>query len=215
VENQTGLFVRRTKDFEGGINMLATDDIVLDGQRVRLAPMSYEHSEELFKAANHSEIWTYSPGYVNKLEDMVNLIDEALKSKEQGTKYPFVILDKDTDEIVGSTNYMTISEQHRTVEIGGTWLDPKVWRTRVNTECKYLLLKYGFEELNLVRMHLRTDSRNERSNRAIQRIGAKFEGTLRQELINHDGYIRDSNIYSILDKEWVAVKRNLVSFLSR
>ncbi|WP_088102867.1 GNAT family N-acetyltransferase [Halalkalibacter urbisdiaboli] len=192
-----------------------TDDIVLDGKRVRLVPMSNEHSEELFKASNHSEIWTYSPGNINKPEDMLNTINDLLELKKQGLWYPFVILDKNTNKIVGSTSYLEISPQHRKLEIGGTWLDPKVWRTRVNTECKYLLLRYGFEVLELVRIQLRTDSRNERSNRAIQRIGAKFEGTLRQELINHDGYIRDSNIYSILDKEWEAVKRNLVSFLSR
>lgn len=192
-----------------------TDDIVLDGERVRLVPMSYEHSEELFKASNHSEIWTYSPGNIKKPEDMLNTINDLLELKKQGLWYPFVILDKNTNKIVGSTSYLEISPQHRKLEIGGTWLDPKVWRTRVNTECKYLLLRYGFEALELVRIQLRTDSRNERSNRAIQRIGAKFEGTLRQELINHDGYIRDSNIYSILDKEWEAVKRNLLSFLSR
>lgn len=190
-----------------------TDDIVLEGERVRLVPMTYEHSEELFKASNHSELWTYSPGNINKLEDMLNTINDLLELKKLGLWYPFVILDKNTNKIVGSTSYLEISPKHRKLEIGGTWLDPKVWRTRVNTECKYLLLRYGFEVLELVRIQLRTDSRNERSNRAIQRIGAKFDGTLRQELINHDGYIRDSNIYSILDKEWEDVKRNLLSFL--
>ncbi|WP_100407678.1 GNAT family N-acetyltransferase [Bacillus solitudinis] len=192
-----------------------TDDIVLDGKKVRLVPMTYEHSEELFKASNHSEIWRYSQGNINKPEDMLNTIHDLLELKKQGLWYPFVILDKNTNKIVGSTSYLEISPQHRKLEIGGTWLDPKVWRTRVNTECKYLLLRYGFERLELVRIQLRTDSRNERSNQAIQRIGAKFEGTLRQELINHDGYIRDSNLYSILDRDWEAVKRNFLSFLSR
>lgn len=192
-----------------------TDDIVLDGERVKLVPMSYEHSEELFKVANHSELWTYSPGNINKVEDMLNMINALLELKKQGLWYPFVILDKNTNRIVGSTSYLEISPQHRKLEIGGTWLDPMTWRTRVNTECKYLLLKYGFEKLGLVRIQLRTDSRNERSNRAIQRIGAKYEGTLRQELINHDGHKRDSNIYSILDLEWEAVKRNFLELLSR
>lgn len=92
-------------------------------------------------------------------------------------------------------------------------MDPKVWGTRVNTECKYLLLKYGFEELNLVRVQFRTDTRNERSNHAIQRIGAQLEGTLHQEMILHNGYIRDSNVYSILDKEWETVRDKLLGYL--
>lgn len=116
-------------------------------------------------------------------------------------------------QIVGSTSYLNISLQNRSLEIGGTWLDPKVWRSSVNTECKYLLLKYGFEELNLIRVQFRTDTRNERSNRAIRRIGAQFEGTLRQEMIMHDGYIRDTHVYSILDKEWESVKARMLGNL--
>ncbi|MDF2653327.1 MAG: acetyltransferase, family [Paenibacillus sp.] len=119
-----------------------------------------------------------------------------MRAKEQGLRFPFVIFDKSTSEIVGSTSYLDISLLNRKLEIGGTWLDPKVWRTGVNTECKYLLLKYGFEELNLIRVQFRTDTRNERSNLAIQRIGAQFEGTLRQEMIVREGYIRDSNVYT-------------------
>jgi RimJ/RimL family protein N-acetyltransferase len=145
---------------------------------------------------------------------LIITLNQWMNSKEQGLRYPFVIFDKSTNEIIGSTSYLDISLQNRKLEIGGTWLDPRVWRTSVNTECKYLLLKYSFEELNLIRVQFRTDARNERSNRAIQRIGAKFEGTLRQEMIVQDGYIRDSNVYSILDKEWEGVKAKLLGFLS-
>lgn len=190
------------------------DEITLEGNRVRLIPASHEHLDRLFKASNHSEIWTYSPSTINKLEDLAITMNKWMKSKEQGLRYPFVIFDKMTNEIVGSTSYLDISPQNRKLEIGGTWLDPGVWRTIVNTECKYLLLKYGFEQLSLVRVQFRTDSRNERSNRAIQRIGAQFEGTLRQEMIMQDGYYRDSNVYSILDKEWEGVKARLASYLS-
>lgn len=192
---------------------LIKGDISLEGKRVRLLPASHEHLDGLFKASNHSEIWTYSPSTMSKPEDLVTTMNQWMKSKEQGLRYPFVIFDKSTNEIVGSTSYLDISPQNRKLEIGGTWLDPKVWSTRVNTECKYLLLKYGFEEMNLVRVQLRTDSRNERSNRAIQRIGAQLEGTLRQEMILHDGYIRDSNVYSILDKEWETVRDKLLGYL--
>src|SRR5690554_7366288 len=109
---------------------------------------------------------------------METIINRKIKLREQGFAFSFVIFDKDANEVVGSTSYLNISESNRKLEVGGTWLHPKVWRTRVNTECKYLLLKYGFEVLNLVRIQLCTDARNERSNRAIQRLGAQFEGTL-------------------------------------
>lgn len=190
-------------------------DITLEGNRVKLLPVSLEHLDGLFKASNHSDIWTYSPSIISKPEDLVITMNQWMKSKEKGLRYPFVIFDKSTNEVVGSTSYLDISALNRKLEIGGTWLDPKVWRTRVNTECKYLLLEYGFEELKLVRVQFRTDSRNERSNLAIQRIGAQFEGTMRQELIMQDGYIRDSNVYSILDKEWEGVKARLLDYLSK
>jgi RimJ/RimL family protein N-acetyltransferase len=191
------------------------DDITLEGKRVRLIPMSLEHLDGLFEASNHSELWKYSPSKVSKPEDLETMMNKNLKLREQGLEYPLVIFDKDTNEIVGSTSYLNISERDRKLEIGGTWLHPKVWRTSVNTECKYLLLKYGFEELNLIRVQLRTDKRNVTSNRAIQRIGAQLEGILRQEMILHDGHIRDSNVYSILDKEWETVRDKLLGYLRR
>lgn len=200
---------------ERALLALIKGDITLEGIRVKLLPASHEHLDGLFKASNHSEIWTYSPSTISNPEDLVTRMNQWMKSKEQGLRYPFVIFDKSTNEIVGSTSYIDISPQNRKLEIGGTWLDPKVWRTKVNTECKYLLLKYGFEELSLVRVQLRTDTRNERSNRAIQRIGAQFEGTLRQEMIMHDGYNRDSNVYSILDKEWEGTKARLLGYLRK
>ncbi|MCG3772485.1 MAG: Ribosomal-protein-serine acetyltransferase [Nitrosomonadaceae bacterium] len=191
---------------------LSLKNITLEGNRVRLVPASHEHLDGLFKASNHIEIWTYSPSTITEPEDWVVTLNQWIKLREQGLRYPFVIFDKYTDEIIGSTSFMDISLPNRKLEIGGTWLDPKVWRSSINTECKYLLLKYAFEELNQIRVQFRTDARNERSNRAIQRIGAHFEGTLRQEMILHDGYKRDSNLYSILDTEWEGIKKKLVAF---
>ena len=181
-------------------------EITLEGEHISLLPASYEHLEGLFKASNHQEIWTYSPSTISRIEDLEEIMEHWMEIKEQGLRYPFVISDKSTNEIVGSTSYLKISKKNKNLEIGGTWLNPSAWRTRVNTECKYLLLKYGFEKLNLVRVQFCTDARNERSNRAIQRIGAQFEGTLRHEMIMHDGFIRDTNVYSILDTEWEDVK---------
>ncbi|MUT65653.1 GNAT family N-acetyltransferase [Paenibacillus sp. NEAU-GSW1] len=190
-------------------------DITLEGERVKLVPAAHEHLEGLFNASNHSDIWTFSPSIISKPEDLVTTMNQWMKLKEQGLRYPFVIFDKSTNEIVGSTSYLDISLLNKKLEIGGTWLAPKVWRTRINTECKFLLLEYGFENLKIVRVQFRTDTRNERSNKAIQRIGAQFEGTLRQELIMHDGYLRNSNVYSILEKEWADIKTKLLYYLNK
>jgi len=194
--------------------VLGTGDVILEGKRIRLEPAGFGHLEGLYHAGNHSEIWTYSPTCVRTIEDMEEVLNGWMKQKELGTRYPFVIIDKETFEIVGSTSYMDISLQHRKAEIGGTWLHPKVWRTRVNTECKFLLLRYAFEELKLMRVHFRTDVRNERSNQAFVRIGAKYEGTLRKDMILHDGRLRDTNVYSILDDEWEEVKARLLRYLA-
>jgi len=114
---------------------------------------------------------------------------------------------------VGSTRFLNISIQNRNLEIGSTWLSPTVWRTRINTECKYLLLKHCFETLGTIRVQLKTDSRNVRSQRSIERLGAVKEGVLRNHMIMPDGYLRDSVVYSIIDKEWVQVKNKLESML--
>lgn len=189
-------------------------DIILEGARVRLEPAGPEHLEGLYRASHLPEIWTYSPSYIGTFEDMQATMNGWMRQKELGTRYPFVIIDKDAGEIVGSTSYLDISPGHRKLEIGGTWLHPKVWRTRVNTECKYLLLRHAFEELKVMRVYFRTDVRNERSNRAIKRIGAQFEGTLRKDMILHDGRLRDTNVYSILDDEWEEVKAKLLDCLA-
>jgi N-acetyltransferase len=195
--------------------MLKNHEIILEGERVKLLPASYEHTEGLFQVSCNKDLWKYSPSKINTIEDMSTTMDSWMKLKQQGLRYPFVIFDKIANEIVGSTSYLDISIQNRKLEIGGTWLDHKVWRTRVNTECKYLLLKYGFEELDLIRIQLKTDLRNERSNLAIQRIGARFEGTLRQEIILHDGHLRDTNVYSILSSEWKEVNDKLLGYLEQ
>lgn len=193
--------------------MLKNREIILEGERVILLPASYEHKEDLFQVSSSQELWKYSPSKINTMEDMNSTMDSWMKLKQQGLRYPFVIVDKLENEIVGSTSYLDISVQFKKLEIGGTWLAPKCWRTRINTECKYLLLKYGFEELLLNRIQLKTDLRNERSNLAIQRIGARFEGTLRHDMILHNGQLRDTNVYSILNSEWTEVKAKLLGYL--
>lgn len=187
--------------------------VELVGQRVKIAPMEAKHIGELFVAGNSPEIWTYMPMVVQTLGDMERLVTEALKQREQGTQFPFVIVDKDTNMLVGSTRFIDISVPNRNLEIGWTWLSPSVWRTKVNTECKYLLFKHCFETLDTIRVQLKTDSRNLRSQKAIERIGAVKEGVIRNHRILSDGYRRHSVYYSVIENEWEGVKERLEGFL--
>ena len=129
--------------------------------------------------------------------------------------FPFAIIDRASGTLVGSTRYYDISQTNRSLEIGSTWLTPRAWRTAVNTECKYLLLKHCFESLGTIRVQLKTDSRNLRSQKAIERLGASKEGILRNHMILPNGYIRDSVYYSIIEQEWPAIKGRLEGMLGR
>jgi len=186
---------------------------MLDGKRVQLLALESEHAEELFACAKYPEIWTYLPTKVESLEDMNDLIQKALNARASGTEYPYAVYDKLLKKIVGSTRLLGISEENKNFEIGWTWYSPEVWRTRVNTECKYELMRYGFEQFQAVRIQLKADERNTRSNQAIERLGATKEGVLRQDRILSDGFIRNACMYSIIRSEWPAVKQKLEGYL--
>jgi len=185
----------------------------IKGIRATLAPLVEDHLHALYEAAKHPDIWTFLPQKIKTIEDTATIIQKALQQKESGLEFPFVVIDQDTSQIVGSTRFLNISLPNRQLEIGWTWYNPSVWRSRINTECKYLLLQYSFEVLGMVRVQFCADSRNTRSNQAIARLGAVKEGVLRKNRILDDGYIRDTCFYSILEEEWPAVKVKLEGFL--
>jgi N-acetyltransferase len=185
----------------------------LTGKSVKLIPMEEYHIDDLWKAAKAEEIWDFTYSKVKSLEAMQKVVLSALDDREKGISYPFVVVELQSNRIVGSTRFLDVLPLHKTAEIGWTWYNPSVWRTVVNTECKYLLLQHAFETWNLNRVQLKTDSRNLRSQKAIERIGAIKEGVLRKERIIEDGYIRDTVYYSILNEEWPTVKKELLSKL--
>ncbi|WP_433748318.1 GNAT family N-acetyltransferase [Falsibacillus pallidus] len=193
--------------------MILEKDIQLEGKYVKLSPMSMYHLEGLYEAAQAEEIWSYMPKKVQTISDMEQLIKQALYRRDQGIDYPFVIFSKEQNRIVGSTRFLDITLPDKNLEIGWTWYNPSVWRTAANTECKFLLLQYCFDELVLNRVQLKTDSRNVRSQNAIMRLGAAKEGTLRKHRVLDDGYIRDTVVFSIIDSEWSEVKQRLEGFL--
>jgi N-acetyltransferase len=188
--------------------------ITLTGERVRLEPITRDHAAGLLEAGQSLDIWAYMPMAVNTEEAVHTFIENALRGMEAGTDHVFTIFDQETGRILGSTRYLDIQPANRNLEIGWTWLNPSVWRTRVNTECKFLLLRHAFETLGCLRVQIKADGRNERSKTAIARLGATYEGTLRKQRIMWDGYVRDSAYFSILDNEWPDVKTRLEGFLA-
>jgi N-acetyltransferase len=180
----------------------------LKGETIKLLPISFEHIDELWGAAKPDEIWTYMATTVRSKTEMEQMIASAIQKREKGTEYTFTVVNQE-GKVIGSTRYLDISIEHNSLEIGSTWYHPESWRTRVNTECKYLLLQHAFESWKVRRVQLKTDSRNLRSQKAIERIGAVKEGTLRKDRKISRGYVRDTVFYSILDNEWETVKLNV------
>lgn len=195
--------------------MLEFTPITLTGERVRLVPISPEHAEGLLAAGQSPEIWPYMPYPVDTEEAVHTFISIAQNNQEAGKDLVYTIFDQETGRIVGSTRYLDIIPADRGLEIGWTWLSPTVWRSRVNSECKYLLLRQAFESLGCIRVQFKADARNVRSCTAIERIGAVREGTLRNHRILLDGYFRDSAYFSVLDREWPEVKQRLEGFLKQ
>ena len=190
--------------------------VTLAGRWARLEPLAEKYLDDLFAASRDEEIWRYLPiGMPPDLPAMRAWLDDALARQARGEILPFAIIECATGKAMGSTRYLDISEKDRHVEIGFTWLGKAYWRTPINTECKYMLLKHAFEDLHCIRVQLKTDLRNNRSQRAIERIGAVREGILRKAVIVQNDYQRWSVYYSILDDEWPVVKPRLDEMMAR
>lgn len=185
--------------------------VTLDGRSVRLEPLAQVHAQGLYNRGREQSDWAYMPRacFVD-LADTRQWIDEALARPDH---VPFAIIEKHKNRPVGSTRFLTIRPEHRSLEIGWTWLGREWQRTAVNTEAKYLLLRHAFERLGCVRVEFKTDARNTRSQAAIERIGATREGVLRQHMIVQDNYLRDSVYFSVLDSEWPRVREHLGTLL--
>ncbi len=190
--------------------------VILYGEHVRLEPLDHRHASEFLEAAQSDAIWRYLPVPRPTTEAVVvGLIDKAWKAAAAGDEIPFAIVDDRSDRLVGSTRFLEIRRPDRALEIGWTWLAEAAQRTLVNTECKFLLLRHCFEDLGAMRVQLKTDARNQPSQRAIERIGAVKEGILRHQRLTWDGVYRDTVYYSVLEPEWAGVKERLQGFLNR
>jgi len=181
----------------------------LEGEIVNLLSLEEEHILELEKLAKDKRIWEHYTLDGSNSERFIMAFEEGIAERKKGTEFPFVIYHKLENKIIGSTRFLDIQRKHLKLEIGWTWLHPDYWGTAVNLECKLLLLTFCFETLKTTRIKLKTDERNMRSRKAIEKIGGQFEGILRHDMLRDDRTNRNSASYSIIDKEWEIAKQKL------
>ena len=183
--------------------------VILEGQKVRLVPLERDHFEDLLRIGSDPRIWELMNINGADRERLSLHLKTAVLKRGSGEQYPFTTFDKQTGRITGSTMFHNLSREFRKLEIGWTWNDPATWRSGMNRESKLLLLTYCFETLNTIRVQFQTDVNNTRSRAAIEGIGAKFEGILRNDRIRHNGLYRNTMMYSIIDSEWPETKEKL------
>lgn len=182
---------------------------------MRLAPMEPGHVDALWAAAQDPRIWEFSSAVIRSADECRRYVETALAWQAASTAVPFVTIAQASGEVIGSTRFANIDRDHRRAEIGWTWIHPTWWRTAINTEAKYLMLRHAFEVWHCMRVELKTGHMNVRSQVAIERIGGVREGTLRKHMVQPDGSTRDSVYFSILDDEWPALKARLEGMLAR
>ena len=182
----------------------------LVGKHVRLEPIHQAHVPGLFDVGQHAEDWAYLPiaGF-SCIRDAEEWTANAIDLAHSGQQYTYVLIEPLHQQVMGSTRYLNIRAKHRGLEVGYSWLGHQFQRTPVNTEAKFLLLKHAFEVMHAIRVELKTDSRNLRSQLAIERLGATREGVLRNHMIAQNHYYRDSILYSIIDEDWPDLKLSL------
>jgi RimJ/RimL family protein N-acetyltransferase len=188
----------------------------LEGSVVRLEPIRREHAENFWEAAEDDldDIFQWIPYRMKMREDFQRLVEKAFSEQERSESIVFATVEHGSGRVIGSTRFMNIDRVNHRVEIGSTWIARPWQRTAVNTEAKYLMLRHAFEVWKCMRVELKTDALNQRSRNAIQRIGAKEEGTLRKHVITWTGRVRDSVYFSILDSEWPQAKARLEAMLT-
>jgi N-acetyltransferase len=195
--------------------MSFVDPVSLIGRHVSLLPLSHAHHDQLIEALNDGELWTLWYTAVPTPDRLRTEIDRRLALQDQGSMMPFAVVERSTNEAVGMTTLLNIDATNRRLEIGATWYRKRVQRSALNTECKLLLLTHAFEQLSCIAVEFRTHFFNRQSRAGIERLGAKLDGVLRQHQVALNGTLRDTCVYSIIDREWPTVKAHLTHQLGK
>lgn len=181
-------------------------NILLENEFVLLRPIELGDIAGVAAVSKDERIWSHMSDLLMTDDAVEAYVNKAIAEREAGQSYKFVIVEKRSGAIIGSTSFLDIADGHKRLEIGATWISPTVWRTAMNTNCKYLLLQYCFDVLQLNRVQIKTGHENLQSQRAIERIGATKEGVLRNHMLKRDGSIRHTVMYSVTLEEWPKVK---------
>lgn len=187
--------------------------VSLCGTRVHLIPLSLDHVPALAKVGCDASLWEHIPFPVRNETEMHDYVEEALKARDAGIAIPFATVELMSGIIVGTTRFGNMDMKNRRVEIGWTWVAPAWQRTVINTEAKYLMLVHAFDTLGCNRVEFKTDALNSRSRKAIERLGAQEEGTLRRHMVTATSRLRDTVYYSIIREEWPAVRSRFEKLL--
>ncbi len=183
--------------------------ITMAGTIADLVPLSPSHLEDLAEAVSDGELWKLWYTFIPEPDHMLAEIERRLKLEGEGSMLPFSVLEKVSGKVVGMTTYMNLDPAARRLEIGSTWYRKGVQGTGLNWDCKAMLLSYAFEELDCVAVEFRTSFFNHQSRRAIEKLGAKLDGVLRNHTRHANGTMRDTCVYSIIESEWPTVKAHL------
>jgi N-acetyltransferase len=193
--------------------MAWVEPVTLERAPVRLVPLAREHADGLARAARDGELWKLVVTSVPDPGDELRYTDTALAMRSDGNRMPFAVLDSASGEVIGSTSYHDIVAPIRRLEIGYTWYAQRHQRSAVNTCCKLLLMTHAFETLGAELVGWRTDGLNFRSQAAIERLGARKDGTLRHHALRRDGTVRDTVMYSMTAGEWPSARERLTTRL--
>lgn len=189
--------------------------VVLEGLATRLEPIGTQHLESLSRHVLFPQHFVDDYGGCVNAADVAKEISHCIKAREQQLENGFAIIEKQTGEAIGYSNYLNINRKNRNLDIGRTRIGIAFHKTHINTESKLLMLQHAFEELGCLRVSFKVDSLNFNSQRAVKRLGAKFEGEMRNYMLLPDGRKRDYHCYSIIDTEWVNVKKTLQGYLGK
>lgn len=191
------------------------EDITLLGEHVKIEPLTEKHLSDLQDAVRDGELHLLWYTLIPHANDMLVEINRRLALRESGSMQPFAVIDRASDQAIGMTTFMNIDASNKRVEIGSTWLSKSTQRKSFNTECKLLLMTHAFEELGCIAVEFRTHIENIQSRNAIERLGAKFDGILRNHSVMPNGTLRDTVVYSVIKSEWTRVKSHLKFLLNK